>query len=140
MTQNSHSRIDRKVEKDRYDNEVSLIHLPGPRPPFRMVHHKTKSPLRDRATIYAGKGKFVTMRAFSPTNDCVATSIEVAGYTMYWGDGDPLDPTCNPAGPNLHDRLRAIHDDNFEAVIILVLDAIKDIDAMWERKEVRAAA
>ena len=80
------------------------------------------------------------MRSFAPTNDCVATSIEIAGYTMMWGDGDSLGPTYNPAGPNLKAQLDAIQNDNFDAVILIVLDAIKDIDAMWERKEVRAAA
>ena len=138
MTQDLIGRIDWHVEKDRYDNKVSLVRLPG-RAPFRMVHHPTKSPLRDRATIYAGKGKFVRMRSFAPTDDCKATTIEIAGYTMSWGDGDPLNPQCNPDGPNLRDQLYAIHD-NFDAVILLVLAAIKDIEDLWERKEVRAAA
>lgn len=129
--------VARRVEKDRFDNDVSLITLAdGTR--FRMVHHKPARHSRQHATIYAGRGKFVKVKYFIPDNDCMATSIDIAGYGMSWGDGDPLGSASNPEGPDLKDQLEAIREDDFDAVIILVLTAIKSLDEIWEHREVPA--
>lgn len=125
--------IQHRVETDKYGNEVSIVRLENGRY-FRMVHYSPKHHFRQKSIIYASRGKFVRVETYHSNNDCALVTIKIAGYEMAWGDGDPSTPVNNPAGPDLTATLKHIFDDNFDSVILTVLDAIQDRDDLWEHK------
>lgn len=128
--------IEWETTMDKYNNPVSLITMAhGSK--FRMVHFATKSPNK-RANIYAGRGKFVRVTYNEPQSDTVATEINVAGYAVSWGDGENLGAESNPSGPDLTKELKTIQEDDFDAVILLVLSRIEYLDNMWEIKPLRS--
>jgi hypothetical protein len=131
-----HGLIFERSEKDKYDNDVSIIQL-ADGTKFRMVHHSKNFHRRQRATVYADRGKFIKVEAFAPDDDCMATWISVAGYRVEWGDGDNLG-VVNPEGfPDLSSQLRQIHEDNMGAVLVFVLSSIEHVEECWLRKEVQ---
>lgn len=131
--------IDWRAQKDRYDNDVSLIKW-GCGWSFRMVHHTPMERARQRATIYAKDKKFVRVEMFAPNDDCMSTFITIAGYRMEWGDGDPGTAENNPLGRDLKSALEQICEDDFDLVILTVLGNIKCHDALWETKAPTAQA
>jgi hypothetical protein len=133
------NRIQRRIKQDFYGNDVSIITLIDGRR-LNMVHHKPRSRYRQHATIYAARGKSVTWRAYTPSNECVETTASIADYEMTWGDGDITSTLSPPNAPDLKDVLRHIVDDDFDGFIVTVLTAIIDTDHLWTYKEPRAAA
>lgn len=126
--------IEWRVQKDRHDNDVSLIRV-GCDWHFRMVHHTPLRLARQRATIYAKDRTFVRVEIVSPDNDCIPTKITIAEYTMEWGDGDPLCAENNPSGPDLKSALEQITEDDFDLVILTVLaNVLGRRDGVWESK------
>ncbi len=129
--------IEERADRDRYDNEVSLITLADGRK-YRMVHHDPANKPRQRATIYAGRGVFVRVKSHTPDRDTIPHAITVAGYETQWGDGDNLGAWAadgmEPV-PGVLDALRQIEHDNFDLAIVTVLAAIADVPEAWERRE-----
>lgn len=132
--------IDRYAQTDRYDNPVSLITLTDGKT-FRMVHHHKGWRKRMRATIYAGRGKFVRVDEFDPDSDMEVHHLTVAGYRVEWGDGDFLGASSRQDGPNLNAEIyeHCAHDESDDA-LLFILSRIADNDALWEHKEVAKAA
>lgn len=131
--------INHRAQTDHYGNDVSLIHLPPLEIGFRMVHHtKPGSPLQ-KATIYAGRGKFVRYSAYSSDNPCSAEWIKVGGYEAEWGDGDLLAVRQNPKGAAIPEADVRDINGNFSAFMLLALSAVHAAD-LWEVREVAAPA
>jgi hypothetical protein len=127
------AQIEWDKEKDRYDNVVSIITL-GNGKVFRMVCFSKQFHPKQRYAIYAGRNKFIKCKTYSPNNDCMEIECEIAGYSVMWGDGDNIGVQCPPLGPDLSEKLGKIVDDDFDEVIITVIDAIQNIPNMWESK------
>lgn len=124
-------RIRWRAETDRHGNAVSLIALTcGPH--LRMVHHTDRREARQRATIFAERGKSIHLNTFSPNTDRVPTTIHLGGYSLAWRDGYAINPQCPISGPNITTKLRAIRDDDFAAVILLVLTTIVHRAELWD--------
>lgn len=125
-------------EKDRWDNEVSIILLPDGRR-LRMVRHAPKKAWHRtvRSTIYRGRGSFVRVVTTAGRNDCCYDELTVAGYGMLWGDGEIGPFTNADKGPDLETLVttECVHQ-NTENAILTVLGAIIDVDDVWETKEV----
>lgn len=130
-------RILWNVEKDRYDNSVSIALLPGGRR-LRIVHHTPKKPWHRtvRSTVYRGHGSFTKIERTSARNDCGLDRLTVSNYGMAWGDGELIDVEENPKGPSLAARIRTFaSNEDVENGALAVLTAIVDIDDLWETRE-----
>jgi hypothetical protein len=133
--------IDERVEKDKWDNDVSLITLASGAK-YRMVHHSPKDKWwRQRATIYAGRGVFIRFEYTTSSNDCVAETCEAGGYKMWWGDGEPGDviKSDKPGAPDLKETLGKIHasGSHFEEMLLVVLTAVDGKPDLWDKKDVQ---
>lgn len=125
--------IEARIEKDRFSNDVSIVHLANGRK-FRLVHHSAPHQFRQKSTVYAAKGKFVTLSSYFSDNDIQSHVFEIAGYQVQWGDGDVFYAKSPEGAPDLTDRLYKISDDNEEAVILEVLTAIENLPECWKFK------
>lgn len=121
-------------DKDKYDNQVSLISLPDGQK-FRMVHHTNKWDYR-YATVYGGYKKFMKFIYRGTENDCATNDIELGGYKMSWGDGDPIHIANHPDGPDLTTILNQIHESNYSRTLFIlnVLSHAGLVDACWSRR------
>lgn len=138
MNESAHmlGSIERNVETDKYDNKVSIITM-ATGLKFRMVHYAGRG-ARRRATIFAGPGKSIQVETFSPDNDCIPSSCKVAGYKCAWGDGDNLGVDFEAPYPNsLLPALQCVRGDDYDAMILLVLDFIANKPDLWKQKEVK---
>lgn len=125
---------------DKFGNKVSIIGLNSGRK-LRMVHF----PVQARGTsyrwvsnIYRRKGMYAQVVETSNDNDCVPSTLDVAGYQLMWGDGELLASTENPAGPIIltHIRRSLQHEseDTTRSVILAVLEEIQGLDHLWTIK------
>lgn len=93
------------IEKDRHDNDVSKISFPDRE--YRMVHHSKNHHIRQFATIYFGKDKFIKFCSYWSDNDRQAHKVELitacGKLEVAWGDGDCLWVTFE-AVPNAEDQ------------------------------------
>lgn len=126
--------IEWKVDSDRHDNKVSIITMPDGTK-YRMVHHRSQS-YYEYATIYAGRNKFMRFRYRETESDCAMNTIELGGYSMGWGDGDPMCFVNHPAGPDLKAIFATMREGRNERAcfILNVLFHAGMIDACWDSK------
>lgn len=123
------------AEKDRYDNDVSIIHMcHGVK--YRMVHHNKRFHKSQRATIYAGRGKFVKVQYTNYGNDCMEDHYEVAGYKWSVGDGE-VGSVFSPNHLQNLDQLMWDIGDNWEICMINILANIENDNKAWQYKEPR---
>lgn len=133
--------IDWKAEIDKYANHVSIITLPdGMR--YRMVHHRSTGTY-ERATIYAGRNKFLRYTYRETQSDRDTNNIELGKFSMAWGDGDPgwveVDPTLpESAAATLRSILGHINENGDEQALFIlnVLMHAANFDSIWQSKEV----
>lgn len=121
-------------QTDKYDNKVSLIQLPDGTG-YRMVHHKSTG-YYEYATIYAGHNKFMRFKYRETQLDSQANTISLGGYSMSWGDGDPMHAENHPDGPDLRPILSQITESDYckTQFILNVLFHAGNVDACWDSK------
>ena len=126
--------IDWKSDSDQYDNAVSIIMMPDGIK-YRMVHHRSQN-YYEYATIYAGRNKFMRFKYRETESDTAMDTIELGGYSMGWGDGDPMHFVMHPAGPDLTEIFGTLRQgQNERALFILnVLFHAGNINACWSSK------
>lgn len=140
-----------RIEKDKWDNDVSVIEMPDGRK-YRLVHHTEPTKYRQKATLYGGRNLFVRIFTSTSDNDCVETKIEINNILVSWGDGDNLGVTkleeTWPKGEQhkrktiefkedeapLVNTLRQIPNDNFEQVILTTIFFLEGHPEKWQRK------
>lgn len=108
-------------QKDNHDCDVSLITFPDRT--FRMVHHSQPSHVRQFASIYFGRDRFVKFLSVSPLKDGAEHYVEI--YTksgklnVAWGDGDTLRvafDSYNIEALPFHEKLKAHIEDNLKSI------------------------
>lgn len=135
-----------RKEKDKYQNDVTIIELPDLRK-YRMVHHMPESKWRyQRLTVYAGRGKFFKITLRFSENDCKANVAEVHDFFISWGDGDNLgvyrvdNAPHRPEDANIIAALQDVTEDNWEQCVLMVILWLEQNDDRWLRKDVQPAA
>lgn len=126
--------IEWMCDKDKHDNKVSRIMLPdGTR--YRMVHHNNDWWYR-YATVYGGYNKFMRLPYRGSERDTVMNTIQLGGYKMGWGDGEPGAYENHPEGPNLSAIFDQIHEGEYSCTLFIlnVLLHAGNIDACWYSK------
>jgi len=137
--------IEHRVEKDNYQNDVSLIRMCGGRT-FRMVHFMPNHKFRQSANIYAGRGKFVKVNWFCSERPTDTTWIKFfygqeKELHFEWGDGDLL--LCeipDDLPKHISESLREFtkHEPQFSDLIVHLLSHLENEDSLWRRKETKA--
>lgn len=130
--------IQPRAEKDRFDNDVSIVELPHRS--FRLVHFTPVGKFKQRAVLYSGPGRFIRLYFKYSDNPCAMIVFEAGGYQICWGDGDNLSVEHLPdhATTKIDDlmtRLRQVHSDNWEECLVCILLRIEHDDSCWRFKE-----
>lgn len=133
--------IEERIEKDRYENDVSIISMcTGEK--YRMVHHSPENKWwRQTATIYGGRGKFVKVEYKETESDLQTNTLTVAGIKFEWGDGDCFFPSNLPEKFTESDRA-AIRDicglpEGFHDLVIIKMMQLVERCDLWQFKDVR---
>lgn len=126
--------INYRSERDRFNNDVTLITLPCGQI-FRLVHHTSAHVSTQRGTIFRRKGIYIRMRYVIPDDPCKATVFEIGGYKLQYGDGEVLDIQCEEGWPEIKES--DLQHEDLGAALMLILQKIKgpDCNHLWLRKE-----
>lgn len=131
-----------RVQKDKWDNDVSLIDMPSG-DSYRMVHHTPAHYNKQRATIYRSDRKYVRVEYYFVRRDTEAEYVRISAYEILWGDGD-CGGVISHTAINLDDLLQNIGDNvsqfgsMLEAYMITILNVLFHAgysDAIWLTKE-----
>lgn len=82
--------IERRVEKDNWGNDVSLVHVCDRKYPYRMVHFKEPNKRYQHCRVYGGHGKFIAIYYNIPRSDNEVSNLKIQGLEFSWGDCDFL--------------------------------------------------
>ncbi|QIG70211.1 hypothetical protein EVB87_111 [Rhizobium phage RHph_N28_1] len=123
--------IEVRSEKDRYDNDVSMIRFPDGTY-YRMVHRSPEDRPIHTATIYGGRGKFVRFKSWFNTHTKHYTGCEVAGYNVRWYDDGRTELMYSPEdGPDLRAQLEQIKEGFLDVMIGVVMTQVAYHD-LWQ--------
>jgi hypothetical protein len=122
------------TEKDRYDNEVSIICMPYGLE-YRMVHHKSRG-YYEYATIYAGRNKFMRFRFLEGKSDTHGDVLQLGNYEIFYGDGEVVSVTSDENGSNINSILRNIEQTHeaYHSLFILNVLLHNQSDDIWQMK------
>jgi hypothetical protein len=123
-----------RKQADRFGNHVSIAGLAvGTK--FRIVHHTEPLRSKQHAAAYARPGKFVRISSYVSPVANRESWIRVGGYHVVWLAGKVCKVEMRDGGPDIGGSLRAIENDNFDEVVLHVLEAIRSVADCWETKE-----
>lgn len=123
-----------RIEKDKYSNDVTIISVPGFY--YRMVHNSAESLVVQRATIFAGRLKFLTFRSFKSNRDGDMHTAELGGYKICWDGDDNVGVVQDIHGPILPE-LRCIREGNEALFVATIIDNITRESSLWRCKQVK---
>jgi hypothetical protein len=113
---------------------------------YRMVHNSRQGAIRQIATIYGGKNKFLKFSSVYPMSDLREHVVNIHSangeFACYWGDGDYLRsvypetlPEHGPVGDYIRmskrDRRHWSNNDNEVTFLMEVATIVHYLDDSW---------
>lgn len=127
--------IEYRKERDRWQNDISLVYMPDGKC-YRMVHHSKELAIhyKQYARLYRKSGVYINYEYTHPSSDTAMKTVSLAGYSMSWGDGEPGWYVVPDGCPDLRGEFAKIFDEDTAAFVLVVMKVLHEREDLWQVK------